>query len=213
MIKSLLRLWLATSLIVLASAILLLTDRERPRGGADSSGTDSGSAGKGAHDRAVPARLPGDARGRSPGRPGRAGGVGIRGGPDAPHPPVQRRGRRRARRIRSPGTIVGGDDDLIITLSTPSLQAVAGGQPGCEASARLRDGERPGRGRRRHLARTTRGSILPTWSASGRCSPWPRRSGWPGGSLLDWPGSGSPGTRRRRIQRPARRSPGPSARS
>ena len=46
MIKSLLRLWLATSLIVLASAILLLTDRERPRVGADSSGTDSGSAGR-----------------------------------------------------------------------------------------------------------------------------------------------------------------------
>ena len=39
MIKSLLRLWLAASLILLASAALLLTDQERPRVASGSSRT------------------------------------------------------------------------------------------------------------------------------------------------------------------------------
>jgi ABC-type uncharacterized transport system substrate-binding protein len=43
MIKRLLRLWLAVSLILAASAVLLLTDRERPRGAVGSSGTSPGS--------------------------------------------------------------------------------------------------------------------------------------------------------------------------
>ena len=43
MIKRLLRLWLAVTLIVAASAVLLLTDRERPRGGVGSSGAGSES--------------------------------------------------------------------------------------------------------------------------------------------------------------------------
>ena len=43
MIKSALRLWLAASLILGASAVLLLTDRERPRGGAR---TGPGSPGR-----------------------------------------------------------------------------------------------------------------------------------------------------------------------
>ncbi len=41
MLKSLLRLWLAAFLIVLASAMLLLMDRERPRGAEGSSGAGS----------------------------------------------------------------------------------------------------------------------------------------------------------------------------
>src|SRR5215813_11980835 len=45
MIKSFLRLWLALSLILGASAVLLLTDRERPRGGTGSAGTGPGSPG------------------------------------------------------------------------------------------------------------------------------------------------------------------------
>src|SRR5262249_33851480 len=46
MMKSLLRLWPALSLILGASAVLLLTDRERPRGGAGSAGTGLGSPGR-----------------------------------------------------------------------------------------------------------------------------------------------------------------------
>src|SRR4051812_49875717 len=42
MLKSLLRLWLATFLILASSAMLLLTDRERPRGGGSLSGTGTG---------------------------------------------------------------------------------------------------------------------------------------------------------------------------
>ena len=40
--------------------------------------------------------------------------------------------------------IVGGDDELVITLSTPSLQAVAAANRDMKRAARLRDGKRPG---------------------------------------------------------------------
>ena len=41
--KSFLRLWVATFLILVASAVLLLTDRERPRVGAGPAATGPGS--------------------------------------------------------------------------------------------------------------------------------------------------------------------------
>ena len=44
--KSFLRLWVATFLILVASAVLLLTDRERPRVVAGSSGTGPRSPGR-----------------------------------------------------------------------------------------------------------------------------------------------------------------------
>jgi hypothetical protein len=46
MTKSFARLWFAAFLILTASAVLLLTDRERPRGGAESSMTGSGPPGR-----------------------------------------------------------------------------------------------------------------------------------------------------------------------
>jgi ABC-type uncharacterized transport system substrate-binding protein len=125
MIKSFFRLWLAVLLILVASTVLLLFDRERPRGGAASAGT-------------------------GPGPPGRARSLalfqhvsqatmedGVRGVLAGLAESGYEEGRTIwVRRYNAEGdaatantiarAIVGGDDDLIITLSTPSLQAVAG---------------------------------------------------------------------------------------
>ena len=125
MIKSLLRLWLAAFLILAASAVLLLTDRERPRGGGASSGTGSGS----------PTRVRSVALFQHVSQATLEEGVrGVLAG-------LAERGYEQGRtlqvhRYNAEGdvatsntiarAIIGGDDELIITVSTPSLQAVAG---------------------------------------------------------------------------------------
>ncbi len=151
MIKSLLRLWLALLLIVVASAVLLLTDRERPRA-CESSDTDSGSA---ARVRSIALFQHVSQATIEEGRPGRAGGargVGIRGGPDDPGPPVQRRGGRRDVEYDRPGDRRGRRraGHHAVDAQPPGDGR---GQPRREAPARLRNGQRPGRGRRRHRAR------------------------------------------------------------
>jgi ABC-type uncharacterized transport system substrate-binding protein len=124
MFKSLLRLWLATLLIVVASAVLLLTDRERPRGGAGQSRTSPGSTEKlrsvALFHHVSQATLEEGARGVLAG----LAEAGFEEGRTL-----------QVRRYCAEGdaatsnaiakALVGGDNDLIITLSTPSLQAVA----------------------------------------------------------------------------------------
>jgi ABC-type uncharacterized transport system substrate-binding protein len=133
MIKSFLRLWLAVSLIVAASAMLLLTDRERPRGGTGPSGADSENPGRirsiALYQHVSQATMEEGARGvlSALAESGYSEGRSIR-----------------VRRYNAEGdaatsstiarAIVGGDDELVITLSTPSLQAVA---------AANRDAKRP----------------------------------------------------------------------
>jgi ABC-type uncharacterized transport system substrate-binding protein len=125
MIKSFLRLWLATFLILLASAVLLLTDRERPRGGAGSPGTGPGST---VRVRSVALFQHVSQATMEEGVRGVLAGLAESG---------YQEGRTvRVRRYNAEGdaatsnaiarAIIGGDDELVITLSTPSLQAVAG---------------------------------------------------------------------------------------
>ncbi len=125
MLKSFLRLWLAASLILAASAVLLLTDRERPRGMGGSSGMNVGSTGRvrsiALFQHVSQATLDEGARGVLEGlaESGYEEGRTIR-----------------VRRYNAEGdsatsntiarAIIGGDDELVITLSTPSLLAVAG---------------------------------------------------------------------------------------
>src|SRR3954447_26555840 len=122
MIKSVLRLWLGSSLILATSAALLLTDRERQRGGA---GTGLGSPGR---VRSVALFQHVSQATIEEGVRGVLAGLAEAG---------YREGRTlRVRRYNAEGdaatsnttarAIVGGDDELVITLSTPSLQAVAG---------------------------------------------------------------------------------------
>src|SRR5262245_9024991 len=125
MIKSFLRSWLAMSLILAASAVLLLTDRERPRGGADPAGTGPRSPGRA---RSVALFQHVSQATIEEGVRGVLAGLAESGYED---------GRTiRVRRYNAEGdaaasntiarALVGGGDELIITLSTPSLQAVAG---------------------------------------------------------------------------------------
>jgi ABC-type uncharacterized transport system substrate-binding protein len=121
MIKSVLRLWLAILLILLASAVLLLTDRERPRG---SSETDAESSEKirsiALFQHVSQATLEEGAQGVLAG----LAGAGYEEGQTI-----------RIHRYNAEGdaatsntiarAIISGDHDLIITLSTPSLQAIA----------------------------------------------------------------------------------------
>ena len=151
MIKSFLRLWLATFLILVASAVLLLSDRERRAAGRRRRGRARARPGGSAR-----SRCSSTSRRRRSRRGSAACWPGWR------HRDSRRAGRSGVRRYNAEGdaatsntiarAIVGGDDELIITLSTPSLQAVAGANRDAKAPARLRDGERPCRGRRRHLA-------------------------------------------------------------
>ena len=137
---------------------------------------DPGGVGRVAADRpGAPARRAGSS-GTGPGSPGRVRSValfqhvsqatieeGVRGVLAGLAESGYQEGRTiRVRRYNAEGdaatsntiarAIVGGDDELVITLSTPSLQAVAGANRDARRPARLRDGERPRRGRRRHLA-------------------------------------------------------------
>jgi ABC-type uncharacterized transport system substrate-binding protein len=125
MIKSFLRLWLATSLILVASAVLLLTDRERPRGGAESLGTGPGSQG---NVRSVALFQHVSQATMEEGVRGVLAALAAAGYQDG--------GTFHVRRYNAEGdaatsntiarAIIGGNDELVITLSTPSLQAVAG---------------------------------------------------------------------------------------
>jgi ABC-type uncharacterized transport system substrate-binding protein len=124
MIKVLLRLWLAVALIVAASAVLLLTDRQRPRGGTGSSRSGAGSPAKvrsvALFQHVSQATLDEGARGVFAGleqsgyHEGRS--LSVRRycaeGDAATSSTIARE-------------ILGGDAELVITLSTPSLQAIA----------------------------------------------------------------------------------------
>jgi ABC-type uncharacterized transport system substrate-binding protein len=125
MMKSFLRLWLAISLILGASAALVLTDRERPRGGSGAAGTRSGSR---VRIRSVAVFQHVSQATMEDGVRGVLAGLAESGYDE---------GRAiRVHRYNAEGdaatsntiarALVGGDDELIITLSTPSLQAVAG---------------------------------------------------------------------------------------
>jgi len=125
MIKSFLRLWLATLLIVVASAVLLVTDRERRRGGASSSEASPVS----------PARVRSVALFQHVSQAILEEGVrGVLAG--LAESGYQEGRTLRLRRYNAEGdaatsntiarAIVGGNDELVITLSTLSLQAVAG---------------------------------------------------------------------------------------
>jgi ABC-type uncharacterized transport system substrate-binding protein len=133
MIKSFLRLSLITFLILAASALLLLTDRERPRGVSGSSNTAVGSSGK---VRSVALCQHVSQATLEEGVRGVMAGLAEAGYTD---------GRTiRVRRYNAEGdaatanaiarAIVGGEAELVITVSTPSLQAVA---------AANRDAKRP----------------------------------------------------------------------
>lgn len=123
MLKSLLRLWLAAALIAAASAVLFFTDRSRE--GAGSSPGGSGSTGR---LRSVALFQHVSQATLEEGASGVLAGLAEAG---------YEEGRTlRVRRYCAEGdaatsntiarALVGGDEDLIITLSTPSLQAVAG---------------------------------------------------------------------------------------
>jgi ABC-type uncharacterized transport system substrate-binding protein len=123
-IKSLLRLWLAAALILGASAVLLLTDRQRPRGGAGTSARGPELPGK---LRSVALFQHVSQATMEEGVRGVLAGLAEAGYQDG--------GTIRVHRYNAEGdaatsntiarAIVGGEDDLVITLSTPSLQAVA----------------------------------------------------------------------------------------
>jgi ABC-type uncharacterized transport system substrate-binding protein len=122
--KSFLRLWLATFLILAVSALLLLTDRERPRVVSASSETGPGSVGR---VRSVALFQHVSQATLEEGVRGVMAGLAESG---------YQEGRTiRVRRYNAEGdaatshaiarAIIGDDAELVITLSTPSLQAVA----------------------------------------------------------------------------------------
>jgi ABC-type uncharacterized transport system substrate-binding protein len=129
MLKSLRRLSLGLALILAASAVLLLTDRPRPRAEADSVGMGTGPG------PAAPPRIRSVALFQHISQPAiEEGARGVLAGLAASG---YRDGSTiRLRRFNAEGDaatsntiareLVGGDYSLIVTLSTPSLQAVAG---------------------------------------------------------------------------------------
>ncbi len=124
MIKVLLRLWLAVALILAASAVLLLTDRQRKTGGAGSSGVGAAS----------PVKLRSIALFQHVSQATlEEGAQGVFAGLEQSG---YQQGRTLAvRRYCAEGDaatantiareIIGGDAELVITLSTPSLQSIA----------------------------------------------------------------------------------------
>ena len=133
MIKRLLRLWLATVLIVLASGVLLLTDRERPRGRAGISGTESPPTGR---VRSVALFQHISQATIEEGAQGVLAGLAEAGYEEGQTIRVHRYNAEgdAATSNTIARAITGGDEELIITLSTLSLQAVAGAN---------RDAQRP----------------------------------------------------------------------
>ncbi len=124
MLKSLLRLWLAVFLIAVASAVLLLTDREHKRGDSHGASKGDGSAGK---VRSVALLQHVSQETLEEGVRGVLAALAENGYED---------GRTlQLRRYNAEGdaptavtiarAIIGSDAELVITLSTPSLQAVA----------------------------------------------------------------------------------------
>jgi ABC-type uncharacterized transport system substrate-binding protein len=124
MLKRLLRLWLAVSLILAASVVLLLTDKERPRGGAGSSGTGAGSAAK---VRSVALFQHVSQATLEEGVRGVLAGLAQSGYQEGRTLSVRRYSAEgdAATSNTIARELIGGDTDLVITLSTPSLQAIA----------------------------------------------------------------------------------------
>ena len=124
MIKTVGRLWLAATLIVAASAALLLTDHQRPRGaaGAPSTATELSS-----RVRSIALFQNASQAPAEEGAKGVLAGLAAAGFAEGPS--------FRIRRYNALGdavtlssiaqAIIGGDDDLVITISTACLQAVA----------------------------------------------------------------------------------------
>jgi ABC-type uncharacterized transport system substrate-binding protein len=124
MIKSFLRLWLALSLIAAASAMLLLTDRERPRDPTQPSGTGASAPGR---IRSIALFQHVSQATMDEGARGVLAGLAASGYEEGRTVRVRRHNAEGDAATSSTiaRAIVGGDDELIITLSTPSLQAVA----------------------------------------------------------------------------------------
>jgi ABC-type uncharacterized transport system substrate-binding protein len=124
MFKRLLRLWLAVVLILAASAVLLLTDRERPRGGSGSAGANSRSPPK---VRSIALFQHVAQETMEEGARGVLAGLAASGYQEGTTLLVHRYNAAgdTATSNAIARAIIGGDDELVVTLSTPSLQAIA----------------------------------------------------------------------------------------
>jgi ABC-type uncharacterized transport system substrate-binding protein len=122
MIRQLLRLWLALALILAASAVLLLTDRERPRGVSRQAGPASPTKA-----RSVALFQHVSQKTLDEGARGVLAALAINGYREGSTLSVHRFCAEGDAATSSTiaRALLGGDDDLIVTLSTPSLQAVA----------------------------------------------------------------------------------------
>jgi ABC-type uncharacterized transport system substrate-binding protein len=124
MIKRMLRLWLAVSLILAASAVLLLTDRERQRGrlGSGRNGTSSST-----RTRSIALFQHVSQATLEEGFHGVMAGLAQSGYQDGRTLSVRRYSAEgdAATSNTIAKEIIGGEADLVITLSTPSLQAIA----------------------------------------------------------------------------------------
>ena len=124
MIKNVGRLWLAAVMILAASAALLLTDRERPRSG---SGGSSNTGVLPRRSRSVALLQNASQSPVEEGAKGVIAGLAAAGFEEGPSFRIRRYNAEgdRATLNSIAQAIIGGDDDLIVTLSTPCLQAVA----------------------------------------------------------------------------------------
>ena len=124
MLRSFLRLWLAVGLIVAASAVLLLTDLKRPRENSAPAGTGAASPGR---LRTVALFQHVSQATLEEGAQGVLSGLAAAGYQDGKTIQVRRYCAEgdAATSNSIAQEITGGDAELIITLSTPSLQAVA----------------------------------------------------------------------------------------
>src|SRR5437660_975746 len=124
MFKRFVRLWLAVVLILAASGVLLLTDRERPRGRSGSGGANSHFLPKvrsiALFQHVSQATLEEGARGV-------LAGLAASGYQEGTTLLVHRYNAEgdTATSNAIARAIIGGDDELVVTLSTPSLQAIA----------------------------------------------------------------------------------------
>lgn len=125
MIRALLRLRLAAFLIVTASAILLLTEHERPRPGA---GASAGGPAAREKVRSIALFQHVSQATIEEGARGVLAGLAEAGYQDGETIHVRRYNAEgdAATSAAIARAIIGGDDELIITLSTPSLRSIAG---------------------------------------------------------------------------------------